>query len=222
MIGIIHGPTCPLSMNGEASPIPTTTMQGMPSGGGTGRQRAKSELITASLRLVKDCASEPFFRISAKEISRITVMAKMIVACRSRSSFLTSTLHSNAGTCRIQLRSPVAAGGRNRKWCPISSRYISGCPWYVCLQPGNSKTRTIARVPQSAVHLLAAFIPSWKQVARYRAQPGSPPDFRSSSSISDSCCFRLAISCFFASILVFFSLMSLREFCSIKAFVGSV
>lgn len=55
-----------------------------------------------------------------------------------------------------------------------------------------------------------------------RAQPISPPDFRSSSSRSESCCFSFSISCFFCSILAFLSLTSLRVFCSIKAFCGSL
>jgi hypothetical protein len=50
--------------------------------------------------MVKDSASEPFSGIRAKESSRTIVIAKKIAACRSRTSFLTSTLPSEAGALR--------------------------------------------------------------------------------------------------------------------------
>src|SRR5689334_19275498 len=46
-------PRCPLSVNGEIGAIASNTTSGPPSGGGSGRQGASSELIIASLRWVR-------------------------------------------------------------------------------------------------------------------------------------------------------------------------
>jgi hypothetical protein len=56
----------------------------------------------------------------------------------------------------------------------------------------------------------------------YRAQPGSPPALRRSSSMSVSCCFKDSISFFFSSIFAVLSLISVRSCCCINAFCGSV
>src|SRR5206468_905700 len=58
-IGTNHGPRCPLSMNGEIVAMATNTTSGPPSGGGTGRQSASSELMIASRRTVSEATMEP-------------------------------------------------------------------------------------------------------------------------------------------------------------------
>src|ERR1700686_477089 len=52
------------------------------------------------------------------------------------------------------------------------------------------------------------------------AQPGSPPDLRSASSMSLICCLIWSISFFLAAIFASLSLMSLRVYCSVSAFCG--
>ena len=110
-IGIIHGPTCPLSMNGGCEPHPHNFDARNPVRRRYWQAKRQERTDLASRRIVKEfCKQNPSPAFAQKKSARSSSSQRRSPPADGRMFFLTSTLHSDAGACSINFT--FTCGGR--------------------------------------------------------------------------------------------------------------